>query len=499
MNKIDLQRLDIRYFAVAVSLLISLLERMSPSTLNDDSYAYVRTAEVFLADGIQAAVSHYSWPIFSILIALVSKLGLTLFSSAFLINSLFFALLTFALLSIIKTIDSDRSTLVLAAICVLVYPELNEYRGTIIRDVAFWSLVFLSLWQLILYTQHQSLTNNIGFTACLIMAAAFRAEALAYLFVIPLLHIIFTSSKGLRNSYLKLLFSSCIILLCLTLFLLLLQVNVATQLVKFVSVYRPFMESPIGSDPESIASVSVAVFGDYAAIYSEDYLGLFIAGGLFSLLIFKILNGVGAPLFLLLAAQATKQRAKIDSSILLSFYSYFFVNFIIIFVFIFITRYLPSRHTMILSLILLIFLSLLAKELLNFSRQAETSLIRGSLYLLLVYCTIDSYYSFGYKKEFIANSNQWLKQNSPLSQRLLTNNHAIAFASKKIENYDKVSANVSTEEILNVGNDALLVIEMNLTMATLMRELVEEGAIEFEIGFPAGPEPRVAIYRTMKD
>ena len=499
MKKIDLRRLDIRYFAVALSLLISVLERISPVSLNDDSYAYVRTAEIFLEDGVQAAANHYSWPAFSILIALVSKLGLTLFSSAFLINSLFFAILTFALLSIIKAIDSDRSTLVLAAICILVYPELNEYRGTIIRDVAFWSLVCLSLWQLILYTQHQSFTNSIGFTACLIVATAFRAEALAYLFVVPVLNIIFTSSKSLRNSYLKLLFSSCLILLCLTLLLLLLQINVATQLAEFVSVYRPFIESSISSDPESIASVSVAVFGEYAAIYSDDYLGLFIAGGLFSLLIVKILNGIGAPLFLLLAAQAAKQRAKIDSSILLSLYSYFFVNFITVFIFIFITRYLPGRHTMILSLVFLVFLSLLAKELLNFSRQMKTPLMKYSLYLLLVYCTADSYYSFGYKKEFIANSNQWLKQNSPLSQRLLTNNHAIAYTSKKIENYDGVSANVSTEEILNVGNDALLVIEMNLTMATLMKELVEEGTIEFEIGFPPGPQPRVAIYRTMKD
>lgn len=499
MNKIDLRRLDIRYFAVAVSLLISFLERMSPSSLNDDSYAYVRTAEVFLTDGVQAAASHYSWPVFSILIALVSKLGFTLFSSAFLINSLFFALLTFALLSIIKAIDSDRSTLALAAICILVYPELNEYRGTIIRDVAFWSLVCLSLWQLILYTQYQSLINNIGFTACLIMATAFRAEALAYLFVVPLLHIIFTSSKSLRNSYLKLLFSSGLILLCLTLLLLLLQVNAVTQLVEFVSVYRPFIENSISSDPETMASIAVAVFGDYAAIYSADYLGLFIAGGLFSLLIAKILNGVGAPLFLLLAARTTKQRAKIDSSILLSLYSYFFVNFIIVFIFVFVTRYLPGRHTMILSLVFLVFLSLLAKELLNFSRQMKTPLMRGSLYLLLVYCTVDSYYSFGYKKEFIPNSNQWLKQNSPLSQRLLTNNQAIAYASEKIENYDRVSANVSTEEILNAGSDALLVIEMNLAMATLMKELVEEGTIKFEIGFPAGPQPRMAIYRTMQN
>jgi hypothetical protein len=494
VNDFNLRRIDIRYLAVAASLLISFLMRVFPSSLNDDSYVYIRTAEIFLDQGIEAAASHYSWPVFSILIALVSKIGLNLFSSAFLISSLFFALLTFALLSIIKVIDSDRTTLAVAAICILVFPELNEYRSMVIRDVAFWSLLSFSLWQLLLYTKYQMLTNCIGFAASLILAAAFRVEALAYLIVIPLVHIVFTSTKELRKPYYNLFYISGLILVVLTSSLLAFKIDAVAQIVDIISKYRPFIESWISSDPQRTEALSVAVFGEYAANYSDDFVGIFIISGLLSLLIVKIIIGIGAPLFFFVIAKPTEHRIEIDRSTLLTLSSYVFVNLSIVTIFIFVTRYLPGRHTMILSLIALIFISLLAKKLLYSSSTWRPSLIRAASCFLLVYCAVDSYYSFGHKKTYISDTVQWLDQTSFSSQILLTNNHAIAYKSGRVMNYDQVPRNLSGEEILDIEGSALLVVEMNSSMNALMAQLVDIGVIHFEVGFPAGEELRMAIY-----
>jgi hypothetical protein len=494
VNNFNLRRIDIRYLAVAASLLISFLMRVFPSTLNDDSYVYIRTAEIFLDQGIEAAIGHYSWPVFSILIALVSKIGLSLFSSAFLINSVFFALLTFSLLSIVKVIDSDRTTLAVAAVCILVFPELNEDRSMIIRDVAFWSLLSFSLWQLLLYTKYQLFTNCIGFSASLILATAFRVEALTYLIAIPLIHIFFASTKELRKAYYKLFYVSGLILLVLIFSSLAFKIDVIAQIVDIVSKYQPFIEILISSDPQRTEALSVAIFGKYAANYSEEFVGIFIISGLFSFLIIKIITGIGAPLLFFVIAKPTEHRIKIDRSTLLTLSSYFFVNLSIVTIFIFVTRYLPGRHTMILSLVVLIFISLLAKKLLYSSSTWKPSLIRAASCSLLIYCAADSYYSFGYKKTYISDAVQWLDQTSLSNQILLTNNHAIAYNSGRVENYDQVPRNLSGEEILDVEGGALLVVEMNSSMNTLMAQLIDNGVIHFEIGFPTNDEPRVAIY-----
>lgn len=498
MSNLKLRQVDIRYFAVAVSLIISFVSRIFPSTLNDDSYVYIRTAEIFIDQGAQAALNHYSWPVFSILIALVSKTGLTTISSAFLLNSLFFALLTFVFISIVKVIDSNRKTLVIAAACILVFPEVNEYRSMIIRDIAYWSLVLFSLWQLLLYTKNQQIIHSIAFTASLILATVFRVEALAYLVVIPLMHITFASSEFLRKSYLKLFLSNIAILISLTILLLIADVNVVAQVVEFVSRYRPFLDNLLNSNPEHAAALSVEIFGDHAATFSDGYLGLFIASGLFSILTAKLITGIGAPLVLLGSAVATKQKIKVERCFLLPLGSYLFVNFVIVCVFIFVTRYLPTRHTMIFSLVVLILIALVTKKLLDYAEKSKLSLLRGGIYFLLIYCTVDANFSFGKSKNYVANAVAWIDQNSPASQPMLTNNHALAYGSGKVENYDQMPRNLSAEEILMAGEGTLLAIEMNLTMTLLVNELTALGAIELEASFPSGEKPRMTIYRTVE-
>ena len=95
---------------------------------NDDAYAYIRTADIALNEGINAAIQHYAWVSYSLTIAAISLLGFDLFASAYLINSLFYALLVYSFLSIVRLIDNTALVSVLAAFCILLYPQLNEFR-----------------------------------------------------------------------------------------------------------------------------------------------------------------------------------------------------------------------------------------------------------------------------------------------------------------------------------------------------------------------------------
>ena len=53
--------IDIRISAVVVSLLISLITILFPDTPNDDAYVYIKTAEVFLAEGALAAFQNFRY------------------------------------------------------------------------------------------------------------------------------------------------------------------------------------------------------------------------------------------------------------------------------------------------------------------------------------------------------------------------------------------------------------------------------------------------------
>jgi hypothetical protein len=185
VSQFNWRKLDIRIYAVCASLMISLFTILIPDTLNDDAYVYIRTADIALDEGITAAFQHYSWATYSLLIAAVSTLGLDLFSAAFVINGLFYALLIYAFVSIISEVDSSRLTLTFAAICVLVYPQLNEYRYLIIRDIGFWALTLFSVWLFIRNAKTRQFKYAFGYCCALILAASFRAEAAAFLFLVP--------------------------------------------------------------------------------------------------------------------------------------------------------------------------------------------------------------------------------------------------------------------------------------------------------------------------
>jgi uncharacterized protein with PQ loop repeat len=125
---LDWRQHDIRWTAVVASLVLSLFTLLLQETPNADAYTDARTAEIFLVDGIIAAYQHYSWATYSILIGIVSTTGLDVFSAGLLVNAMFYAILVYAFLSIVKQINDSEPLLAIAAICILVYPQLNEYR-----------------------------------------------------------------------------------------------------------------------------------------------------------------------------------------------------------------------------------------------------------------------------------------------------------------------------------------------------------------------------------
>ena len=66
----SLASLPLLPLALLVSLLFSLLLALTNPLLNDDAFTYIKAAERFQQDGIDAVLQEYGWHAYSVLIAL---------------------------------------------------------------------------------------------------------------------------------------------------------------------------------------------------------------------------------------------------------------------------------------------------------------------------------------------------------------------------------------------------------------------------------------------
>jgi len=498
LNKNILQQIDVRIAAVGLSLLVSFFTSALTILPNDDAYTYVRTAEIFLNEGINAAIQHYTWAGYSLLIALISKLGLDLFNAAHLINAIFYALLVYSFISIVDLLSASKNASLLAAVCILLYPPLNEFRYEIIRDIALWALSFFSLWHFLLYTKLHQFRNLLLFNISLVFASFFRPEAIIYLFSIPLV-LLFDKFYTKRKRYQNLLLSWGIgvTLIGLVVFVLaVIGLNIVILLSDFLSVYSSFIDINLAPYLSNNSVISSEIFGEYANSYSEPYFALFLLSGLFTILIVKLFEGIGGPFFWILLLGTFKRLIKIEPEKYLPLVFFLITNLGIAFAFILITRYVSTRYTMLFCLLLVLFVPLILERITSLLENLPyRNISMRVLILFFGYCAFDSFISFGTSKDFVVESAQWIATESNPNSGLVTNNQSIAYQSGKIDDYDRIGRFVSKQDIVNAKTGDFIAIEMHYEMVELVTSKEISSIIRLVASFPSEEDQRLAVYQ----
>ena len=501
MNPDRIQQLintDIRIIGVLISLLISCFTILNPGLPNDDAYSYIRIAEIALNEGVNASWQYYSWATYSLLIAFVGKLGIDLITAAHIINAFFLSLLVYSYISIVSFLDTSKPISILAVICILLFPSLNEFRFDIIRDIAMWALSLFGLWQFLLFMESNRFRNFLVFCGSITVASFFRAEAIIYMFSLPMA-LLLDNRHQRQFRYQQLQKCMGIIASLLVLMFLLfgiMGINLLSVLLRFISVYEPFLSNLTSLSDVQSYSLSRGIFGEYAQTYSGPYLSLFMTAGILAILIVKLFEGIGGPFFWLLAYGAFKRTISLQRFKVVPILIFLLTNLTIVFIFITITKFVSSRYSMLFCLALMLFVPLVLDKIV--ARIQETSLkILGNRVLILFfgYCAFDSFISFGSSKSYINESLAWYQAENPPNKSLITNNHAIAYFSGEIENYDKVSRIISEKEILDLEANDLIFLEMNYeTLQVIRRESVAP-YINLQAAFPNRENMRLAVYR----
>ncbi|MEX0618205.1 MAG: hypothetical protein WDZ76_13905 [Pseudohongiellaceae bacterium] len=503
MDKFDWRDVDIRYFAVAASLLISVYRLLVSDAPNDDAFTYVRTAEIYLSNGLTAALEHYSWATYSIVIATLHQLlNIELLLAGRLLNAAFYVLLVFGFISIVREFTDERRVLIFAALTVLLYPQLNEYRDLVLRDIGFWSLALLALWQFVKYSSNGRLQQAALFCLALLAAATLRAEAVLYLLLLPFSLLLdtrypFTSRRrrfgkifGLAVLALAVAFSATLIA----------GYNLFTLLQQFASVYLPFFSAAVNPDPATASAMSQVLFNEHAANYSEEYLTLFVLAGLTAILIANSLPAIGAAFIIVLVYGWYRKLLQLPRMLTLPLLSVVLINSAMVLTFVLITRYMSSRYMVMLGLALALLVPfILHRALDRAERSGNKTVAVRMIALMWLYCGVDAYISFGENKSYLQDAVAWLQLNTPSSAELLTNNHNIAYFSGRVEDYDRVETVLSNEQVRQAAPGSYLALELNFEIEQLLADQSVSPLLELESVFPSPPEQRIAIYRRIEN
>jgi hypothetical protein len=494
--------LDIRLWAVIASVLLSFLNTLLNPIPNADAFEYVRTAEIFLNEGVAAAYAYQPSATYSVLFGSLHQLtGLDLFAAAQVINALLFALLVYAFISLAREVRASERVTLLAAITILIFPQLNEYRYLLIRDIGFIALLLLGMLFLIRYGKRQHGQDAALFVVSTAAAVLFRSEALVYLPLAPLA-LLWNRELTVRARVLavvKIEAISLVLGILGVLALLLFDINVLRLVQRAAAVYLPFVQDAWTALSAASSPLSTAVFGEYASDFSGQYIVLFMTAGLAAILVLKLISGFGVPALLVLAyglRQRSGELGSFGTPVIRVVLTYAVIAFIILLGFLMLTRFMSTRYTLLFCTLLMLMVPLVVDSALAQARtEAATRVVRGVLGFLALFCAIDAHISFGHSKDFLQQASTWLRDNTEENALVITNSNYVAYYSGRVEEYDKVGRYIDMQTLVNAPYDSLLALSIDRDILSYVDEARAFDLLELVVAFPPQGRPEFAIYR----
>ena len=280
----------------------------------------------------------------------------------------------------------------------------------------------------------------------------------------------------------------------LLLFLAFLGLDVTQLFIKFASIYEPFITGNFTLNDEERALLGSLLFSEYAATFSREYIEIFLFAGMISILLANLFTAIGGPYLIILTIGLFSNGLRLNREVAIPVAFYICINLLILLSFIIITRYLSSRYAMLMCTLLVLFVP---GVVLNILENAKESGRKSRVYIVAIffsYCAIDSYYSFGESKLYVRDSIEWIAQNTDASMGLVTNNHAIAYFSGKVEDYDLVQEKLTEEDVLSSVIGDTIAAELTFETKTMLGSNALEGKLRLLRYFPDTETPRIALF-----
>lgn len=191
LQQIKLNERQIRWLAVLLSLIFSLLVIAQDEVINNDGALYLVVADLISQGEWQAAFAQYRWPFLSILISFTSQVtGLIPEYAAYLLSMLFLTLVVICFIDFVRQLGGDQRTQMLAALVILSLPYFNESREEILRDHGYWLFYLVGLRFLFQHYQDPHVKWGLGWNVAILISCLFRMEGFVMMAILPLILLI---------------------------------------------------------------------------------------------------------------------------------------------------------------------------------------------------------------------------------------------------------------------------------------------------------------------
>jgi hypothetical protein len=407
---------------IAASLALSALSILRDPLINDDGVLYLVIARNIVDHGTGAVFELFDCPFYPLLIALVHGLsGLPLLASAQVLNAALLALLVLGFSRLVAALGADARLGSWAALLILLLPQLNEYRSSLLRDFGYWALLVNSWLALLRYQSSARWGNALAWAALNIAAAAFRPDALIFALLLPAL----CARRAAPGATLRL--YACLALLALLPLLVLARLE----------MLQPFLDTVFAS-AQALADGIVNGFRGAVQRYAEgvldsqaaDFAAPSLIAGLLALPVLGFVRTFGAIYCVLLAWGITLHRAALPEHGRSLLRGALGCSVLILAVPVLYRQFLPGHYLIVPCLLALVPCTLILSDLArSAARVGRTRLFGCLLALAITLLAADGLVSFGTRKNHVHDCIAWMEANIAPDAAVFSNDRILAYYS----------------------------------------------------------------------
>jgi len=421
-NKNQAEEFRLRVWVAFFGLCLSGGALLSEQLINRDGILYLEGAQIFIDSGFDAAFSHYSWPFYSILIAVfdsITTIGLE--NSARLINAALLLVLVDAFIRVYWEVNSKVIFRWMPALIILCYSGINDYRLLIIRDWGYWAFLLLASLYLIRAYKYNKLEYYIWWQVFMLGAFLFRIEAIAVLFLAPL---IFLIRKEPIVRYLKACsFGFIIGLIMVFVDMAFYGESKLQQVFSYLDFYSSWVRFGVYANRVAEGAIQY---------YVEDYSIVFTISGLLSVLLGKVLAKVGGIYFLVFFIGFIWHKVK-NSFHGFTVNALIAVSFIIVFLFFLNSRVIAGRYTVQIVLFLLFYVTYYSEAILEGIKKTNHRWLEGAFFMcFFINLAIGMHHSAS-NKMYLKEMGVWVRHNTLKSAYITTNDRRLFYYSGGVE------------------------------------------------------------------
>ena len=445
-NDRQVAELAIGIGAVLVSVAFSLIHLVFDPLPNPDGVVYLLAAQAWLDAGYADAAEIYPLPLYSILIASVHAIsGLPLLTSAHCLDGALIAGLIVGLQRLTAALGGGVRVQAIAVVLALLLPELNGYRSFLLRDFGYWMFAIFALALLARHAVAPTPMRAAGFVVTCILAAAFRAEAVPLLLVMPVA-LLLGSSSARAVAMLSVAVSIAIAFGAVA--FLVLSGSPATTLLS-ETLHQGFRLA--GEIPARIEA-QVAGFGTHVLdARFHDYAAIGVAGGLAAMIIVHVVNAASLPLAAVaVAGLATGTWSRLDRRIRPVVITAFAVSVLALAVIVTARGIIQTRYAMSAAFLIVVFAAFVVDDWYG-RASIPRARLRWASALLVVYFVGEAGFGLHNSKHQYIDAADWLARNTAREARVFSNDLRVLYLADRPVDWRRASDVGASETTAAVG------------------------------------------------